>query len=585
MKNKIIILITIILYPIIWNILNLFLNNDNYLKAISLFTLIILFVLFHKTLFLSNFIKKIESLFYEIKISNTNLQNEDQVDVVIKPRPGAIKGLKTKFYGTGYSVKIHDFNLHDSMVYVSDEINLNIGQEIPFIIFRQMHVNPKNQGVIKIDKKRLLTNYMDMTQAERTAYLYWLNKGRTGHVENFSFIVIYLKGLAYRFFEEGKNKKEIYLEVVRLYQEYGFQYPEVTQDCLKLVELFSTDFDIVKSYTLMDWQELVKSKLKLEFNNEKYYSLMWNVIALKKETLNIETVLWFYLKDPKVAKLIHNQQSLECIKQILIEYLDLGLLSDLKIIKNKKEENFKNYIYRYTSLELDVATSDKVKKNIVKVIDELKFFLLSFHNHSFIESYSLLPVKYKKAIHHPLRENINDLYNKANIVSIKEIMLSCNMTFETLDLQQSKEIAKILNDNFIAIEPDSRLTRKSYELDQKVYLFKQGTNLLCKNLNYLKARLVVDTIYSASSNFLDDTQKTTILNFCLNSWTDLKNEKERIWSRMILLDEMKEEDLRLSLKTDLNTEESSAFISLISDNREPFGIKDTRLNKIIELFS
>lgn len=584
-KKYIIILITACLYPIYHWIMNYFTNNNEHIfyKFITLLLIIVSMIILDRISFVKKIIFKVEDLILNLFKKRKIIQ--EQEEITIKPRPSAIKGLKSKFYGLGYSLQIHDFQLHDPLIYVSDEINLNIGQDIPFLIIRPMHIHPKQQGVIKVDKHRTLVNYMDMTQAERTAYLHWLSRGRTGTVANISCINLYIKGLAYRFFEENKNKKEIFNEVVRIFQEYGSESVDLCTECLHLLELFSLDSDVVKLYNLMEWQDIVKNKLKLDFKNEKAYSLMWNVITLKKEIINIETVLWYYLRDSKVAKLIQNQQSLECIKQILIENLELKNLDQLKLVKMKQEVAFKNFVYNYTSWELDVNSLEKTKKIIAKVIDEMKYFLLSLHSQSYIESYSLLPAKYKKVIHHPLRENINDLYSKSNVVSITELLIASNMLKDNMDLSSSKIIATILNDNFIAIEPDARVTKKSYALDQKVFLFKQGNNLLCKNLNYLKARLLIDTIYSASTNPLLDEQKQSISSFCLGLWPDLKNEQERIWSRMTLLDLLKEEDLKLSLRTEISTVESQQFVSFLKVNKEVFGIKENRFNKIVELFS
>lgn len=488
-------------------------------------------------------------------------------------------GVNAHFYGKGTKIKIGDFYLRSPLIYTTNSLDIGLGENIPFLIFSEMNLKNTRKR-IEIIKDREISNYTHLTHSEKKSYLRWLSN-RRGKVYNYNFILLYLKGLEYRFFSEGKDKKIIFNEVMKLYSCYFELNNQVDECVFNLIKNMFNDKEIYSNFSLEEFDLFLK-KYNFLLNKRETHELKWNYYNNIRDNLSYDLVTYSFFKNKKFINYL-NKDIKEVIYLLLFNNLGEEFLKELKVAQQKKEVKTNNFVYE--EIEYFFNQKEKIDKVLNKILIDLKPFLNEINKKNFLEAYTLLPIKYKKIIKHPYSDKINKALKRKSIIEISKIVsVVDDISFKEgkLSRSDSRLLTRILNDNFFAVEPDYKYTGKAYKENEIVTVYKNGNKIICKSKNFKNKQYLIDLVMSNLDENFSDYLK--IYNFIEKNFpSENDEEKKRVEKRIRLNLGERVIDLRSIMSYQYNKVDVKKIIKFLELEKKELNIKDHRMEKIKEI--
>lgn len=505
-------------------------------------------------------------------------------DIRIKSNPYQNSGgISCHFYSKGTKIKIGNMILKSPMIYVTSSLDVGVGEYIPFLVFSEMNLRFSNKKT-KIDSDSNVKNYVQLTQSEKREFLKWLSRNKKGPIKNLNLIALYIKGLEYRFLKEQKDKKIIFHEIDRLIKEYRGKNSYIDGLMISLLEkILKEDFILEEIEDRFELENFL-FKNKIFPNSKDYHLLKWNYLSILNQKVDYETLITYYFyKDKKFFNYL-NRELINILGQILEYYLEKDISK--KYLRKKEINEVKHRNFIYNEIEYKLKHSDRLKKVLDKITLEISPFLADFNKRGFLESYSLLPIKYKKIIEHPYSENLNSLLRKREVVidDIVDVVNEIKFKNEKLSISDSKMICRILNDNLYAVEPDAKYTNKYYKKGEYLAIYRNGNQILCKSPLFRNKQYLIDLIFSVI--VIDGNKKeieTSILDFLEKEFKSINEEELERTKRKVKLNLGKRViDLRSVMSYKYESKDIRKIISFLKQNRELLGVKNHRIEKIKE---
>ena len=488
-------------------------------------------------------------------------------------------GVNAHFYGKGTKIKIGDFYLKSPLIYTTSSLDIGLGENISFLIFSEMNLK-NSRKKIEIVKDRDVKNYTHLTHSEKKSYLKWLSN-RRGKIHNINFLSLYLQGLEYRFFCEKKDKKIVFNEIMKLYSSYYGIDNQMDDYLFHLIKNMLNDKEIYLNYSLEEF-ELFLKKYNFLLNKRETHEIKWNFFNNIRENISYDLIIYSFFKNKKFINYL-NKEIKEVLNTLLLNSLGEDFLKKIKVEQLKKEIKTNNFIYH--EIEYFFNEREKIDKTLNKILIDLKPFLNEINKKNFLEAYSLLPIKYKKIIKHPYSEKINTNLKRKSIIEVSKIVnIIDEVDFKEgkLSKSDSKFLTKVLNDNFLSIEPDSKYTNKAYKKNEIIIIYKNGNKIICKSQGYRNKQYIIDLIMSNLDEGFSDYLK--IYNFIEKNFpSENEEEKKRVEKRIKLNLGGRVIDLRSVMSYQYKKVDVKKIIKFLELEKKELNIKDHRINKIKEI--
>jgi uncharacterized tellurite resistance protein B-like protein len=362
-------------------------------------------------------------------------------------------------------------------------------------------------------------SYSNINPNQRANYLEWLAGGKRGRLTDIGYAFIYFYGLERRALLEKKDINLIIRLVLRLLGRYSFS------------ESFNGYLGSFVSY--------IVSRVGITKFNETWFNYIFDNTSISKTEEGLAVLLaWFYLnKKPlplnwarQVAESDHRSSRSVVVGRVSEEFerlfsmkyqkrFDQGMYleaaaKDRAIYYTPASPTMPKPSFNYSG---GPTITEAVIPNVIgleeqftplvdiwsECIEDLKPLSRKVSKNidpNSVEAYEALPESLKPTTEHPLldpwesmvsskkREDGFALVKIPDIARLLKIAESARLT-----TKQSSRIGETAGHIGYAVEPDSRITGRSYRWDDVVALFRpQGKNIISENPVYLGASLILE---------------------------------------------------------------------------------------------
>lgn len=228
--------------------------------------LLVLVAFFAGFVFLSRYRARLEK---EI-LTDTEDTEIDELDLLVDNSVDGSDSCSPRFLSNSTVLKVAGFCIDDPMVYVSEKIDPN-KRLLPHIVYTSLPVdNNSADGAVTY-----LPSYLQITARDRYTFLQWLAAGKNTPDINIGFVFIYLYGLEFRAICEGKDKRMILQEVLRLQEIYGDDnsFKKHTENFLTWMLLSIDDWSDEERDFLLQFTQSLDSFSPLNIHGVKFHLL------------------------------------------------------------------------------------------------------------------------------------------------------------------------------------------------------------------------------------------------------------------------------------------------------------------------
>lgn len=435
-------------------------------------------------------------------------------------------------------IELYGYKITNPMIYISNYTDY----QIPFMVSNNAKVEFDG---INNERLNYWPSFTGLTPLQKGLFVKWLATGKKDSGIDIGYVFIYYYGLEYRALKEQQNLEEILFELIRLakiYDNHSFQN-------------YSLSLISYLIYKIKYFSEEKKSAIINFIKNIPYGYYIDKESLILNLTGNVS-----FDYDSAVKKLTYNDNRFNIQgrkKEIFVYYVSkiINSFKDSTNLFYKKSVQF-NY-YQASSMRFnfqpveyyEIVPSDtfisiyrscKKKWNSCRFPNSIRKFDGTSEKLCEIEKYVLLPEKLKKEIDNPMQKLFDTYMENQSTFTIKKLIELTGIKFpEKHTLSHSKFLVECYESAGYAIEPDARVLNKSYNLEQKVKVFKPEKIESQDSINYLIPAIYLDSGFQIAleDTKLLDIEKNYIIQYVLNNFALTPSARERLKYKAELIEE------------------------------------------------